>query len=162
MEQPTLLAFDIEANGFEPTEIFVVSILDLMTGDLQSYTCADDNIADGLLRLADADLACGHYVLGYDIPVIERLTDGLIGIDRAKVFDTCAVSMQLFPEMPDHKLRTWAEILDPDFPKGDHADFTQFSPAMADYCARDVLITGRLFHFLVDQLAERFADTKAA
>jgi DNA polymerase III alpha subunit (gram-positive type) len=154
------LAFDVECNGLDPSEIFVLGITDIITGQHTSYTSEEDNIVDGLIRLTQADLLVAHYGLGFDIPVIERLTNGLIKIDRSKVVDTCALSMRLFPNLQNHKLRTWGDILG--FPKGEHTDFTKFSWAMVDYCEIDCEVTVRAFKFMLEYMADADASTQRA
>jgi len=149
----SILVFDIEGNGLNPNIIFVLGVLDYETGEYTDYTCEDDNIAEGLLRLAEADLVVGHYVKGYDIPVIERLTEGLITIDRAKVCDTYELSYDLFPRLRNHKLRTFGEILG--FPKGEWHDFSKYDPGMRPYCKTDCLVTGRLLEFLLGEIENR-------
>lgn len=156
----TILCFDIEADGFEPSEIFVLGVTDFHTGEFTAYTSEAGNVAEGLIRLTEADMLICHYGLGYDIPQIERLTDGLITIDRSKVVDTCALSMRLFPNLVNHKLRTWGDILG--FPKGSWDDFTKFDPGMVPYCQIDCAVTRFAATFMFELLAAEEPARKAA
>jgi DNA polymerase-1 len=152
MESSTLV-FDIETDGFEPSEIFVLGVLDFWTDEFKAYTSEEDNITEGIMRLAEAGCLIAHYGKGFDIPVIERLTGGLVTFDRSKVFDTYEVSRDMFPELPNHKLRTWGDILE--FPKGEWTDFTKFSWEMVSYCEQDCRVTGKAAAFMLEELARR-------
>lgn len=64
--------FDIEANGFQPTVIHCMVIMEAESNF--KLTCRTPlEIQHGLRILEQADTAVAHYGLGYDFPVIERL-----------------------------------------------------------------------------------------
>ena len=66
------LVFDIETNGLiDATKIWCIVAKDIETN--QIYTYNPDQIESGLELLADADLLVGHNILGFDIPIIEKL-----------------------------------------------------------------------------------------
>ncbi len=142
-----ILVADIECDGFSPSVIWVLGILDWETDTYTSYTGED--VAEGLMRLAEADLAVGHSFKSFDAKQIKRLTDGLIDLPEDKIYDTCEKSRKLLKEdMQKHGLKEWGEIFG--FPKGDHSDWTQLSPEMITYCERDVRLTRMLFDFLLE------------
>ncbi len=141
-----VLVADIEADGLKPTTIWVVGVLDWETDEYTSYT--GDDIPEGLVRLMEADLVVGHNFRGYDAPQIERLTGGLVTIDRTKIWDTCDKSRKLVKELKKHGLKEWGEIFG--FPKGDHTDWSRLSPEMEVYCERDVRLTRKVFDFLME------------
>ncbi len=137
-----ILVADIETDGFDPSVIWVVGIFDYDTGKYQSYY--GDDVVEGLVRLAEADLVVGHNFIRYDAHHIRRMTDGLIDIPKSKIYDTFEKSTKLFSKMVSkHGLRAWGDLFQ--FSKGDHSDFSKFSPEMVTYCKRDVLITVMLF-----------------
>lgn len=146
-----ILVGDIEANGLKPSRIWMVGVLDFHTDEFTAYV-GEDEIPYGLMRLAEADLVVGHYFKGYDAPVIERLTEGLITFDRNKIDDTVEISRALFPELSDHKLGTWGELLG--YPKLDFTNFDTFDPAMIPYCERDCRLNGALYRFFLSQIEE--------
>ncbi len=143
-----ILISDIETNGFKPDVIWVVGIIDYETNEFTSYTHAEDNIAEGLLRLMEADLVVFHNGDDYDVPVIEKLTDGLITFDRAKVMDTLKMGRKLVPEMKTQKLEEWGKVFD--IPKVLFEAWDAYDPEMVPRCRRDCEITKLLFDFLLD------------
>lgn len=143
-----ILISDIETNGLRPDVIWVVGILDFETDEFTAYTHADDNIAEGLLRLMEADAVVFHNGDDYDVPVIERLTDGLITFDRAKVLDTLKMGRKLVPQMKTQKLLEWGEVFE--VPKVAFDGWDQYDPLMVPRCQRDCEITKLLFQFLLD------------
>lgn len=138
-----ILVADLECESLRPSIIHMVGILDYETDEFIDYHGAD--VSDGLLRLAKADKIIFYNGKGYDVPVISRLTDGLINLQPNQIIEVLDLSRRLV-EMQNHKLKTWGEIFD--FPKGDHTDFTKWSPNMSVYCERDCRLTKKVFDFL--------------
>lgn len=144
----SILVGDIETNGFKPSIIWVVGIIDYNTRKFKSYT--GDAVAEGLLRLAEAECVIGHNFKDYDAKQIERLTDGLVTIDNEKIVDTLELSRKVEPTLSNHKLETWGEILGR--PKIDFKRFDKFDPLMVPYCRRDCEINLDLFNYLMSRL----------
>lgn len=146
------LVGDLETNAiYEPSIIHMVGIVDFATDEYTSYH--GDAVPEGLIRLSQADLVIGHNFRLYDAAQIERMTDGLIVIPKDKIIDTLDLSRSLVQDFPDHKLSTWGDALG--FPKGDHKDFSRYTPAMDIYCERDCRLTKRIFEFMVENFPER-------
>jgi hypothetical protein len=146
----TILVGDIETNGFEPSIIWVVGVMDAETNEYTSYV-GTDQVCEGLARLADADIVIGHNFKGYDAKYITKLTDGLIEFDQSRIVDTCELSRILFPHLVNHKLETWGEILG--FPKIKYTEgFTRFHPKMVPYCEQDVRLNKALYDFLLREM----------
>ena len=147
-EDIDIISVDLECDGLldHVSTIHMVGVLDLSTDVFHDYH--GDDIAEGLQRIADADIILGHYFKGYDAPVISKLTGGLVRIDRSKIIDTCELSRELFPELPNHKLAIWGDLLDA--PKGDHSDWSRYSPEMSVYCHRDCEIVAKIFEFMLE------------
>ncbi len=144
------VGFDIEANGFKPNKIFCIAVTDLVTGDKQMFT--PETIAEGCFLLAEADMIVGHYIRGYDCPVIEKLSQGLIAFDKSRIVDTLDMSKAL-TNNAKHSLKVWGDIFN--LPKMDAPLFESYSPVMLPYCERDVEITVKLFYHLL----EMYLDT---
>jgi DNA polymerase III alpha subunit (gram-positive type) len=143
----SILVGDLETNGLKPTKIYVVGIKDMETGEYKSYV-GDDEVPEGLMRLAEADIIIGHNFKSYDAKVIENLTDGLIKLDESKIIDTVELSRKLFKQMPNHRLETWGEIFE--FPKIKYdKGFDNFHPEMVPYCERDVELNAVLYEFMM-------------
>lgn len=147
----TILVADIETNGLKPDTIWCVGIIDNKTKEYTAYY--GDDIPIGLMRLAEADVVVGHSFRSYDAPVIKKLTEGLIVIDEKKIEDTVDLSRYLFPELPNHKLKTWGEIME--LPKLDHNEWHRFSPEMLVYLERDVRLNDRIYDFFIEQIQAR-------
>lgn len=143
-----ILVGDIETDGLHPSRIWVVGVLDYNTNHFTSYT--GDDIPEGLVRLAEADLCIGHNFIGYDVKHIERLTDGLVTFDRGKIVDTLQLGRKVVPGMDNYKLETWGEILG--YPKIHFNRFDVFDPLMVPYCERDCEISAKIFRFLMEQM----------
>ena len=148
-----ILVGDIEANGLNPTIIWVVGVLDYNTGIFTGYT--GDDVPEGLLRLAEADVVIGHHFKGYDAKHIERLTEGLVRFDHSKIVDTLELSRRVEPGLKNHKLETWGEILG--HPKIEFNKFDVYDPKMVPYCQRDCEINAQLFTYLMSRLEENEA-----
>ena len=143
----SILIADLETNGFTPDTIWVVGILDYDTDEFRSYTGED--VAEGLMRIAEADLVIGHNFGVYDAAVIDKLTDGLIIIDVDRIVDTLAMGRRLLPEMKKQSLEEWGDILG--LPKiVFNEGFDRFHPKMVPYCERDCRLNKRVFDFLIE------------
>ncbi len=145
------LVFDIEADGLDPSRIWCLGILDFETDAYTAYV-GEEEVPVGLLRLQEAEAIAGHYIKGYDIPVIERLTEGLVTFKSERVIDTCELSRDLFPELENHKLKTWGDILG--YPKLDFDRFDEFSEEMLPYLERDCRLNAALLRFLISIITE--------
>lgn len=93
------LAFDIETNGLLDTVSTVHSLVvkDIDTGEV--WSCADKvghvPLHDGLWLLQKAAIVFGHNIVGYDIPVLQKLYPNfkLEGIAR----DTLMLAKMIWP-----------------------------------------------------------------
>lgn len=139
----SILIADLECDSLKPSKIHLVGVLDYHTDEFTDYN--GDNVAEGLVRIASADKVIFYNGLGYDVPVIERLTEGLVVFDRKRIIECLDLSRR-YVTMKNHKLKTWGEMFD--FPKGDHTDFTKWSPNMSVYCERDCRLTKLVFNLL--------------
>lgn len=157
-----MLIFDIETDGFldAVTKIHCLVFHDTETGQVSQFNSQRaGDIEDGLRWLMRAPEACGHNILKYDIPVIQKLYPWFV--PPAKLVDTLILTRLLFPETGDqddkliasgrlppkhrgaHKLEAWGYRLG--VLKGEFAGpWEQWSQVMQDYCVQDVVVTKRL------------------
>jgi len=144
------IVLDIEANGLNPDKIFCIVTSDLDSGQTKSYTpdMINQFNLDGVQEIV------GHNILGYDIPVLERLLD--LDFSNIKMTDTLVLS-RLFNPVRDggHSLASWGQRLG--YPKGDHTDFTQFTDEMLEYCERDVQVNVKTYKKLMVE-SEGFSE----
>jgi DNA polymerase-1 len=103
------------------------------------------SISEGLKRLEDADLTVWHNGLGYDYPTLLRLYPDF-KLDRENVMDTLILSRLNDPTQRKHSLEFWGEKLG--FEKYEFDEFETFTPLMAEYCARDVEVTTKVYDYL--------------
>ena len=134
---------DLEANGLTPDTIWCVVTKEngvtLVHGDPDSLSEA----------LRGSQSVVGHNLIGYDMPVLERLWGITVAPER--VLDTLVLSRLYEPSKSGgHSLRNWGECLG--FPKGDHTDWSQLSQEMIDYCIRDVEVTEAVHQKLMQDM----------
>lgn len=164
-----ILAFDIEGNGLnevtidrhnkcipEATRIWCAATCNVETGETRSYT--EDNLEEFILSLERADLAVGHNIFGYDIPILERFTRKI----NAKFLDTLVVSRMMWPDKPmlpgqSHSLKSWGLLLG-NYKTDYNEGFENFNPKMLEYCIQDCVVTAEIFKY---QESFREANKKA-
>ena len=103
-------------------------------------------------QIRDADVIVGHNIIGFDGPLLSRLWN--IKIPLNKVRDTLVMSRLLNPQLEGgHSLRAWGERLG-NF-KDDFTDFDGgYTEEMAEYCMQDVYVTSLLYNKLSKELSE--------
>jgi DNA polymerase I-like protein with 3'-5' exonuclease and polymerase domains len=157
------LVFDIEANGLnevvagkkdtylpEANKIWCMSIKDIETGE--SLLFEQDNLADGVEILRNAELIIGHNILGFDIPLIERLYGPLNKQPYTEILDTLILSRMMYGDNPptkdqSHSLLAWGEYLGEskiDYQGG----WDSYTEEMGKYCLQDSVVTAKIWdHF---------------
>ena len=141
------IVFDIEANGLQPTKVWVIVACDLSNQEMTVFS--GDTLQDFNAYIKDAEVI-GHNIIGYDVPVLERL----LGTDYSsfKITDTLVLSRLTEPSREGgHSLDNWGQQLG--FPKGEHSDWDTFSQDMVDYCKQDVLVNVKVYNALRGVLA---------
>jgi hypothetical protein len=143
------LVFDIETPSLKPDTIHMISTYDLLTEETRSYVGLDE-VAVAIDILANAKMIVGHYVEGFDLPVITDLTGQKF--DSKRVVDTVHLSRKLC-QLPNHKLETWGDMVG--LPKLPKPDFHVWTPEMTVYCERDCHVTAKAFDVLLDMQVEQ-------
>ena len=129
------LVFDIETDGlyFDATKIWCLVAID---ENNKVYSFRENEIDKGIELLKSADRIIGHNIIGFDIPVIKKLT----GINLHKytnTLDTLTLSRLMHPTREGgHSLETWGWKLN--CLKSDKPDFDEFTEQMLEYCIQDV------------------------
>jgi DNA polymerase I-like protein with 3'-5' exonuclease and polymerase domains len=141
------LVFDIEADGLTPTKIHCIVAMDVDTKDV--FTFDNTQLDEGYNMLKSATKLIGHNIIGYDIPVVERL--GHIDLSDKKVVDTLVLSRLFKPTREgNHGLEGWGYRLG--FKKGDFGEQEQaweyYTPKMLEYCKRDVVLNHKVYNAL--------------
>jgi DNA polymerase I-like protein with 3'-5' exonuclease and polymerase domains len=147
------IILDIEANGLKPDTIWCVVAKEVEHGTTNTF------IGDDILEFADwvryngITHICGHNIIGYDLPILERLA----GFKwKGAVQDTLVMSRLAHPHRDGgHSLNAWGSRLH--FEKGKHTDWYSFSWEMVEYCKRDVELTQLVYAHLMKEL-EHFKE----
>ncbi len=139
------LFLDIETNGLDPDTIWVA--VTMQDGEvLEHYD------RDSLAKTLQGDFpVVGHNLIGFDLPVLEKLWD--ITVDKQRVKDTLVLSRLANPQRDGgHKLANFGG-------KGDHDDWSCLSPEMVEYCIQDVRVTLEAYNKLKLELRNFSQDS---
>ena len=129
------LVFDIETDGLyaDATTIWCMVAID---ENNKVYSFTPNQIEKGIEFLKSADRIIGHNIIGFDIPVIKKLT-GVDLHEHTKVLDTLTLSRLFHPTREGgHSLERWGYKLK--CPKADQPEFESYSNEMLQYCVQDV------------------------
>jgi len=143
------IILDIEANGLRPDTIWCIVAKEVEYGTTNVFIGEDIFEFADWVRLNGVTHICGHNIIGYDLPVLERLT----GFKWEKaVQDTLVMSRLGHPNREaGHSLESWGNRLG--FSKGDHSEWGEFSWDMVEYCKRDVELTEKVYETLSKELS---------
>ena len=102
------LVFDIETNGLNPDKIHCMVVKEL---GKEPILFRPNQIEEGIDLLLRANVLIGHNILGFDIPVINKLFDTHVGRD-CSIVDTLVLS-RLFDPVREggHSLKNWGYIV---------------------------------------------------
>lgn len=142
---------DIEANGLvNPDRIWVVVTKCIENGEYHSFydLTKKEQERERFISFIhrwkqEGHLLIGHNLLGYDWPVICTC----LGLDSktsmGDVIDTLIVSKLIDYSRDGHSIEDYGKEFG--LEKGDHHDFTKYTPEMEAYCRRDVDICHRIY-----------------
>jgi len=148
------LVFDIETNGFirEAHIVWLLMTEDTDTGEQKQYSDHDPDLPplkEGLKALHEAKILVGHNIIGYDFPVLYKLT-GWKPLPSQVIYDTWIMSMVLRYKRPHkHGLEGWGSHLG--YPKLKFDQFDRYSKEMLTYGIRDVSLNVKVYHKLVEE-----------
>ncbi len=132
---------DLEADGLQPTKIHILIAKDIDTGEVYEFFDSDKDRALEFSR--DVSLWVGHYFLGYDLGVLNRLWD--LSIPFQCVRDTLVLSRLTDATRSSHSLESWGEELGQPKLHTDIKDWSVLTPEMAERCRGDVETNYLLF-----------------
>ncbi|WP_412057738.1 DNA polymerase [Bartonella sp. DGB2] len=168
------LIFDIETDGLLPkvSKIHCLVIKDLKTGQISSFT--QETMEQGIALLSQAERLIGHNIIGFDLPVIQKLYPKFEA--KGALIDTLVFARLIWPQISDidHNLikkgrlpstllgRYSLEAFGYRFGnyKGDYAQLMQakgldpwaaYSEDMRLYCEQDVALTHVLYKHLLEK-----------
>jgi len=139
------IVFDIEADGLHPNNVWCIVAKEL---DGKIHTFDNTQIDEGIKFLQEADTLIGHNIIGYDIPVLEKLYDVKF---NCKVEDTLVMSRLFNPVRENgHALKAWGwrvGMLKQEQPE----DFDSYTPEMLEYCIQDVKLNEAVYKYLIKE-----------
>ena len=141
------LIFDIETDGLKPTVVWVIVTKDIDTQEVKTFYKPFDTFNE---YISKAEEVIGHNIIGYDIPVCERLLGTTF--DHCKVTDTLVLSRLANPQREAHSLDYWGGVLGN--AKGTYSDWSQLTPEMVVYCKQDVDVNEQVYERLLYELAD--------
>ena len=148
MSHQTKCVFDLETDGLLP-DVSRIWCLGFNELDANGTTVEEEDATkDTLCTMLQSDVLIGHNIIGYDLPVIKKVY-GFAPKQGAKIVDTLILSRLLCRGRTSHSLSSWGETFK--FPKGDHSDWTKYTPEMGAYCKQDVDITVKLYNYLMEK-----------
>lgn len=136
------VVLDIETNYAHDT-IWMAATCNIETLETAVFTDAASLSA----YLANADTIVGHNLIGFDIPVLRRVWD--IHLPLEKIVDTLVLSRLYNPALEGgHSLKAWGLRIGLE-EKGDFTDFDGgLTQEMIDYCVQDTIVNVTLYHQL--------------
>ena len=171
------LVFDIETNGLLRQENPVVHCLvtqDLDTGVVHRYDDSGlhETLTTGINYLAEADELWGHNVIGFDCEFIREVYPFFE--PRGRVYDTLILSRLFFMHMLQkdhrntpanmpaqlygrHSLESWGYrlgVLKSEYGKQLGGDWSEYTPEMLEYCAKDVEVSVKLVKFFQPKIEQ--------
>lgn len=145
-----MIYLDLEANGLDPDTIWCVVTLE---NDVPTVHTTPETLSEALRSPVSV---VGHNLIGYDIPVLEKLWGISVASDR--IIDTLVLSRLFDPSKSGgHSLRNWGNELG--FPKGDHDDWSKLSQEMVNYCIQDVKVTQAVHKRLQSEMKDFSAES---
>jgi DNA polymerase elongation subunit (family B) len=159
-----MLVFDLETDGLlnDVTRIHCLVIYDSEADETYVFNDegSEEPIVRGIQLLEEADIICGHNVISYDIPVIEKIYPWFAS--KALVVDTLLLSRLYHADRFEidkqdtnsrfplqlrgrHSLEAYGYRLGEykgEF--GKTTDWKEWSQEMQDYCEQDVKVTTKL------------------
>jgi len=160
-----VLVFDIETNGllYDVSKIHCIATFDTKEEKAYVFNDQDDetpSIRDGINQLMEADTLAGHNIIGYDLPVLRKLSSKFSTC--AECVDTLVLSRLFHPNLMEiDKRRQWRHMpmqlygrhsleaygyrlgeYKGDF--GKTSDWQEWSQEMQDYMIQDVKVTTKL------------------
>ena len=145
------IVFDIEANGLNPDTVWCIIAYEREAKEYIEWSGdALPNFKDWVKEQDELEVI-GHNIIGYDIPVLERLLK--VDFSKCKVTDTLVMSRLAEPSrLGGHGLENWGQLLHQ--PKGEHSDWLNFSQDMVEYCKQDVRVNELVYQRLLRDLRD--------
>lgn len=159
-----MLVFDLETDGLydDVTRVHCLVIYDSQTDQTLVFNDEgnEEPISRGVQLLETADIICGHNVISYDIPVLQKVYPWFE--PTGLVVDTLLLSRLYKTDMLEKDRKHKWNNMDPKLygrhslesygyrlgeykgSFGKNTDWQEWSQEMQDYCIQDVKVTTKL------------------
>ena len=156
------LIFDIETDGLDHTKIWLVTAVELTTGEEFIFTDYEDqypNLNEFKTLFDKADMICGHNIIGFDLPALEKHTGWKT--TNQQIVDTMLLSQlndfyrpsldrfKSLSKKGNHAMATWALALGDK--KHDDPSWMVYSTEMRERCVSDCHINIKIFRYLMKE-----------
>ena len=141
-----LTCFDLEANGWvrEADTIWCIAARNFQSR--KEWFFGPHQIEEGLQFLASCECIVAHNLLGYDLPLIQRLYPDFV----PPLYEDSLILSRLFnPDRGGHSIEDWG--LRFGSPKPEHEDWTRYSDEMGHRCREDTRILTKVMGALVQE-----------
>ena len=164
--------FDLETDGLldDVTKVHCIVLKDMDTGEALGYH-GRGVWTEAIPKLEKADMICGHNIIKYDIPVLQKL--GAFN-PQGQIRDTLVCTRLIWADVKNQMYRKHTDFTRKDFPKkligshslrawghriGNYKDdydggWEEFNGEMMKYCFQDVEVTYTLWK---EVLAENYS-----
>lgn len=157
----TTLFLDLEGSDLMPLVDQIWCVCVKVDGEDEVHSFRDNQGFVNYIQKVKPSKIVFHNGLAYDLSALRKVwnIDFTVGKEDSfmgfpcQFVDTLLLSQVLNADRIDgHSLASWGERLG--FPKGEHSDWSQWSPEMEEYCVRDVRLTNKLYHTLLREVEE--------
>ena len=158
--------FDIETNAIEDwtnlSDLTTIHCLAIYSQGVDKVY-SGDTLQDGLKALASFDAIVGHNSIGFDYPALRKM----YGFSHHTVWDTAVMARCICPDVRaqdmlregfdkkligSHSLKAWGHRIGVlKDTHGETEDWSTFTPAMAEYCKQDTIVTQHIYDHLISK-----------
>lgn len=146
--------FDIETDGLNPSMIYCLSYAIIENG-YQTSSGTVTEYSEMLELLNEQEAIVGHYIIPFDLPVLERIIDYKPS-ESVLIIDTFNLSQYLFPYHNTHGLEFWGRRLKVEKLEVDDW-LTESIELYKERCEIDVKINVKLFGYLWSYISEIYS-----
>jgi DNA polymerase-1 len=137
------VVFDIETNGLNPDKIWFIVCRTIEEGNTHVFT---GPALDGWLTFSrSVDCWVGHNIIGYDVPVLDRLVGSWRKPD-SQLVDTLVISRLLDADIDGgHSIEAWGRRLGIEKKHSGIEDWSKPTPEMLERCVSDTDVNVALY-----------------
>jgi len=144
-----IIIFDMECNGLTPDTIWVI-VAKEYNGETFTFSHDKNNIEEGIKLLEDASTLIGHNIIGFDIPILNRMYNVDL-LSNKNIVDTLVMSRLFNPVREGgHSLKSWGYRVSV-YKAQEPEVWDEFDHQMIPYCQQDVIVTEATYNKLLEE-----------